>query len=116
ACASAEQPKPTGGHRPGTGRLGAAAYAGATRLEGRHEALAVGQRCPVCGQGTLSQLPAGVEVRIDGHARLRAMRYEVEKRRCSACGAIFTAGLPAGGVTSNTAPRPERCWRCAGTT
>jgi hypothetical protein len=38
--------------------------------------LAVGQRCPVCGQGNLYQLPAGVEVRIDGHALLSAMRYE----------------------------------------
>jgi hypothetical protein len=48
-----ERAKARGGHRPGTGRLGAAAYAGATRVECRHEELAVGQRCPVCGQGTL---------------------------------------------------------------
>ena len=48
----AEQAKRKGGHRPGTGRLDAAAYAGATRVECRHERLAVGQRCPVCGQGT----------------------------------------------------------------
>ena len=48
-----ERVKAPGGHRPGTGRLGAAAYAGATRVECRHEELAVGQRCPVCGQGTL---------------------------------------------------------------
>jgi transposase len=91
-----ELAQPTGGHRPGTGRLGAAAYAGATRVECRHEELAVGQRCPVCGQGNLYALPAGVEVRIDGHALLSAMHYELEKLRCSACGAIFTAGLPAG--------------------
>jgi transposase len=87
---------PKGGHRPGTGRLGADAYAGATRVECRHEELAVGQRCPVCGQGTLYQLPAGVEIRLDGHALLSAIRYEVAKLRCSACGEIFTAGLPAG--------------------
>lgn len=48
-----ERAKATGGHRPGTGRLGAAASAGATRVEGRHDERAVGQRCPVCGQGTL---------------------------------------------------------------
>jgi transposase len=91
-----ERATPRGGHRPGTGCLGAAAYAGATRVECRHEELAVGQRCPVCGQGTLYALPAGVEVRIDGHALLSAMRYALEKLRCSACGAIFTARLPAG--------------------
>jgi transposase len=85
-----------GGHRPGTGRLGAAAYGGATRVECRHEELAVGQRCPVCGQGTLYQLPAGVEIRLDGNALLSAMRYELEKLRCSACGEIFTAALPEG--------------------
>jgi transposase len=89
-------PKPKGGHRTGTGRLGAEAYGGAERIECRHEELTVGQRCPVCGQGTLYQLPAGVEVRIDGNALLSAMRYELEKLRCSACGEIFTAGLPEG--------------------
>ncbi len=30
-------PTPKGGHRPGTGRLGAAAYEGAERVECRHE-------------------------------------------------------------------------------
>ena len=94
---SPERGKPKGGHRAGTGRLGANAYVGAERVECRHEELAVGQRCPVCGQGNLYQLPAGVEVRIDGNALLSAIRYELEKLRCSACGAIFTAGLPEGG-------------------
>jgi hypothetical protein len=93
-ASAAEASQPRGGYRPGTGRLGAAAYTGAERVECRHAALAVGQRCPVCGQGTLYALPAGVEVRIDGHALLSAMHYEVEKLRCSACGPIFTAGLP----------------------
>jgi len=36
----------------GTGRLGADAYVGAERTACRHEELAGGQRCPVCGQGT----------------------------------------------------------------
>lgn len=87
-------PKPSGGHRPGTGRLGADAYAGAERTECRHEELAVGQRCPVCGQGTLYELPPGVEMRIDGNALLSALRYELQRLRCSACGEIFTAPLP----------------------
>jgi rRNA maturation protein Nop10 len=63
-------------------------------MECRHEALAVGDRCPVCGQGNLYSLPAGVEIRIDGNALLSAVRYELEKLRCSACGAVFTATLP----------------------
>ena len=86
--------KPKGGHRAGTGRLGADAYVGAERVECRHEDLAAGQRCPVCGQGSLYNLPPGVEIRIDGHALLSAMRYELQKLRCSACGQIFTAPLP----------------------
>lgn len=93
---SQEGGKPKGGHRPGTGRLGASAYWGATRAQCRHDELAVGQRCPVCGQGNLYALPAGVEIRIDGNALLSAMRYELEKLRCSACGEVFTAGLPEG--------------------
>ena len=54
----------------------------------------MGQRCPVCGQGTLYALPPGVEIRIDGQALLNARHYVLEKLRCSACGQIFTAGLP----------------------
>jgi len=33
-------------------------------------------------------------MRLDGHALLSAVRYEVEKLRCSACGQVFTASLP----------------------
>jgi hypothetical protein len=88
-----------GGHRPGHGRQGAAAYPGAEQVTCRHETLAVGERCPVCGQGRLYAVPPGVDIRSDGHALLTAIRYEVEKLRCSACGQIFTATLPdeAGG-------------------
>jgi len=93
-ASAAETSKPQGGHRPGTGRLGADAYKGAERMECHHEDLAVGQRCPVCGQGTLYALPPGVEIRIDGQALLSARHYALEKLRCSACGQIFTAGLP----------------------
>jgi len=92
--AAEASPTAPGGHRSGTGRLGADTYVGAERTECRHEELAVGQRCPVCGQGTLYALPPGVEIRIDGHALLSAMRYELQKLRCSACGQIFTASLP----------------------
>jgi transposase len=83
-----------GGHRPGQGRLGAATYAGAERVACRHETLRVGEVCPACGQGRLYTLPPGVEIRIDGNALLSAIRYEVEKLRCSACGQVFTAPLP----------------------
>jgi hypothetical protein len=84
----------TGGHRPGYGRLGAGAYTGAERVECRHEEWAAGQICPACGQGRLYGLAPGVEMRIDGNALLSAMRYELEKLRCSACGEVFTAELP----------------------
>lgn len=82
--------------RRGHGRRGAEAYPGAERVVCRHETLAAGQRCPACGRGTLYRLPAGVEIRIDGHALLSAVRHELAKLRCSACGAVFTAPAPAG--------------------
>lgn len=69
-----ERAKPKGGHRPGPGRLGADVYEGGERVECRPEELAVGQRCPICGKGTLYRLPPGGELRIDGNARLRAIR------------------------------------------
>jgi hypothetical protein len=94
-ASAAETSKPRGGHRPGTGRLGADAYKGAERVECRHEALAVGQRCPVCGQGTL--YGAGCEFSVaqtllacapvEGNSFIRA--------RCgqnNACGSVAAHG------------------------
>jgi transposase len=81
--------------RPGHGHQSAAVYRGAPRIECRHAELAVGERCPACGRGRLYRLPAGVEMRLDGNALVSAVRYELEKLRCSACGAVFTAALPA---------------------
>jgi hypothetical protein len=38
---------------PGHGRHGADVYRAASIVECRHDTLAVGQRCPACGRGTL---------------------------------------------------------------
>jgi hypothetical protein len=43
----------------------------------------------------LYRVAPGVEVRLDGHALLSAVRYALEKLRCSACGQVFTAAAPA---------------------
>lgn len=94
-----------GGHRPGQGRHGAEAYAGAVPVGCRHETLQVGERCPLCGQGRLYAVPPGVEIRIDGQALLSAIRYEREKWRCSACGQVFTAPLPPEAGTEKYRPR-----------
>jgi hypothetical protein len=59
---------------PGHGRQGAEVYRAAQRVECRHEALAVGERCPACGRGSLYRLPPGVEMRLDGNALLSAVR------------------------------------------
>lgn len=84
----------SGKKRRGHGRRGAADYPGAQRRRCLHGELAVGQRCPLCGHGTLYELPSGVELRLDGNALISAVRYELEKLRCSGCGEVFTAELP----------------------
>jgi transposase len=86
ATAPAPEKKPP---PPGHGRHGAEVYRAAQRVECRHEDLAVGERCPACGRGTLYRLLPGVEMRLDGHALLSAVR-------CSACGQVFTASVPGG--------------------
>jgi rRNA maturation protein Nop10 len=90
---------------PGHGRHGADVYRAAQTVECRHEALAVGERCPACGRGTLYHLPPGVEMRLDGNALVSAVRYELEKLRCSACGQIFTASVPAAAGTEKYTSR-----------
>ena len=89
AAAPKDQPRP-----PGHGRQGAEVYRTAQTVACRHEELAEGERCPACGRGRLYRLPPGIEMRLDGNALLSAVRYEVEKLRCSACGQIFTASVP----------------------
>jgi hypothetical protein len=81
---------------PGHGRQGAEVYPAVTRVECRHEELAVGQRWPAGGRGRLSRLLPGVAMRLAGQALLSAVRYELEKLRGSACGPVFTAPVPAG--------------------
>src|SRR4026207_1672215 len=83
---------------PGHGRQGAEVYRAAQTGVWRPAALAAGERCPARGRrgpaggrGNLYRLPPGVEMRLDGNALLSAVRYELEKLRCSACGQIFTA-------------------------
>ena len=90
---------------PGHGRHGADVYRAAQTVECRHEALAIGERCPACGRGTLYRLLPGVAMRLDGHALLSAVRYELEKVRCSACGQVFTASVPAAAGTEKYTTR-----------
>lgn len=90
---------------PGHGRHGAEVYRAAQTVACRHEELAVGERCPACGRGSLYRLPPGVEMRLDGNALLSAVRYEREKLRCSACGQMFTASVPAGAGTEKYTAR-----------
>jgi hypothetical protein len=90
---------------PGHGRQGADVYRAVQTVECRHEALAVGERCPACGRGRLYRLLPGVEMRLDGNALLSAVRYELEKLRCSACGQIFTASVPAAAGTEKYTAR-----------
>src|SRR5215831_11279518 len=92
---TAERLPSAGERRPGHGRQGAEVYRGAVHVVCRHETLAVGERCPVCGRGRLYHVKPGIEVRLDGHALLSAVCYALEKFRCSACGQVFTAAAPA---------------------
>jgi transposase len=103
--AKAEQPLSAGERRPGHGRQGAETYRGAEHVVCRHETLAAGERCPVCGRGRLYRVEPGVEVRLDGHALLSAVRYALEKLRCSACGQVFTATVPLEAGPEKYSPR-----------
>ena len=55
-----------GCHRPGQGRQGTEAYAGAERVACHHEALRIGKVCPACGRGWLYAVQPGVERRLTG--------------------------------------------------
>jgi transposase len=104
------QPPSPGKRYPGHGRQGAETYRGAKHVVCHHETLAAGERCPVCGRGRLYRVTPGVTIRLDGHALLSAVRYVLEKFRCSACGQVFTASAPAEAGADKYSARARAVW------
>jgi transposase len=83
--------------RPGHGRTGARAYAGARQVAVPHATLHTGDRCPECVKGKVyPQREPAFLVRVVGQAPLGATVYALEKLRCNLCGEVFTAESPAG--------------------
>lgn len=82
--------------KPGHGRNGADAYSGAEMVHIKHESLKPGDPCPNCHKGTVYTARPSRLVRLRGQAPLGATVFELQKLRCSLCGAIFTASPPDG--------------------
>jgi hypothetical protein len=83
--------------RKGHGRNGADAYTGAEQVQCTYEGLSHGQRCPECARGNVyGQKDPKVLVRIKAMAPIHATVYRLERLRCGACGALFTADAPVG--------------------
>ncbi len=81
----------------GHGRNGADAYAGAKKVEIRHQSLQPGDPCPKCEEGTVYETGRpGVLVRLVGQAPIAATVYELQKLRCNLCSEVFTAQAPEG--------------------
>jgi len=93
APSTPEPPEPP--PAPGHGRLGAADYPGAQIQRCAHDHLHSGDRCPACARGRLYTMPPLVRLRFRGQPLVAVTRYELERLRCSACGMLFVAHLPA---------------------
>jgi transposase len=93
--APASQPETSTSAPVGHGRNGAAAFTGANRVVVAHATLHSGDQCPECRQGKVyRQKEPATLVRFVGHAPLEATVFEMERLRCNACGAVFTAEEP----------------------
>ncbi|MGB5831484.1 MAG: IS66 family transposase, partial [Thiohalocapsa sp.] len=79
---------------PGHGRVGAADYPGAEVQFCAHDHLASGNRCPACERGKLYPMAPLVRLRFSGQPLVAVTRYDLERLRCNACGALFVAHLP----------------------
>jgi transposase len=78
---------------PGHGRLGAADYPGAEVRRCAHDHLSPGDDCPQCERGRLYALEPLVRLRFRGQPLVAVTRYDIERLRCSACGAVLLAHL-----------------------
>jgi len=83
--------------KKGHGRNGVSVYREAERRAIPHACLQAGSKCPECPAGRLFKLKSpSVLLRLTGHAPISATVYELERLRCSSCGAIFKATPPPG--------------------
>jgi transposase len=98
ASGAAGGTEPDPGAKPqGHGRYGAHAYGGAKRVQVPLTSLHAGDACPRCVKGKVYASGApGLIVRLTGQAPLGGVVYELEKLRCSLCGEVFSAPVPAG--------------------
>jgi transposase len=83
--------------KKGHGRNGAYSFTGAEKIFVPHETLKAGDNCPECLKGRLYDMKRpGVIVTLTGNAPIQGTVYELQKLRCSPCGAVFTADMPEG--------------------
>ena len=87
--------KPAKPRKPGHGRNGVDKFPGAKRVAVPHDSLTSGDRCPECGRGKVYSSPPRVLLRFTGQTPLQATIYELDRLRCSLCGASFVASEPA---------------------
>jgi len=79
----------------GRGRLSADDYPAAHARGVPHPTLDPGCPCPVCFRGKLYGLPPARQIHLSAESPFAATCYHLERLRCSACGAAFTAPEPA---------------------
>ena len=83
-----------GDGRKGGGRRGADDYPGLANIPVGHPSLKAGDACPLCLKGGLNRYKGRRVLRFKGQPPVGGNIYELERFRCNACGAIFTAPLP----------------------
>lgn len=81
--------------KKGHGKNRVSVYTGAERKTISHPCLQAGSKCPECPAGRLFELKSpAVILRLKGQPPITATIYELERLRCSSCGAIFRAPVP----------------------
>ena len=61
----------------------------------KHQQLSKGDKCPECGAGKLYKTDPATFLRITGQSPLKPTQHVMERLRCNACGAYFTAEVSA---------------------
>jgi transposase len=103
---TADGPPPKAKKR-GHGRNGVQAYSGAAVVEVALTQPGAGQLCPECEIGRVYASPPRTIVKITGQPPIVGTVYKLQRLRCRACDAMFTAPMPEG-IT--VGPRhDERC-------
>lgn len=104
-----KNPKSGNTASPKAGRNGRDDYPGARKIACSHETLKVGDLCPSCQEGKLTEVEPSVAYEWHGQPPLSLSIYLLQRLLCAICKTSFTAKTPEGAASKTVDDAGDDC-------